>query len=125
MADINLMMVYCALYILVGCGLWELHCVTMKVNRFCWLFWPDVDVKFIDKEFVSKHVSARFFLFIFWLWPFRLLHILLIFVARGVGLIIISFVTIFLLVFDFFAKKKEAMKIADHPHSQDMFKNTD
>lgn len=94
---------FCCGYGFFGHVLWELHREAMETNSLCWLFWPDIDVKFIGKKFVNEHMSSRF---IYWLWPFRLLKILLIFVARAAGLIIIFFVIVFLLVYDFVQKER-------------------
>lgn len=106
-------------YAFFGHVLWELHREAMKTNKLCWLFWPDIDVKFIGKKFLNKQVGRRFFLFIYYLWPFRLLQILIIFVARIAGLIIISFVTGILLVYDFF-EKRGVMRVVNYPHNQDV-----
>lgn len=96
---------YC-LYIGIGCGFFALHFITVTKDKLHWLFWPDIDVKVINNDFVYEYITAMFCVYVVFLWPIRLLHILLIFTARIIGLTAISFVTGFLLVCDFFVKEK-------------------
>lgn len=70
------------------------YCDTM--SAFGWIFWPDIDVKFIGgKEFIEKYTSKKFILYIIFLWWVRVTHITLIFawftflwIAMGVTLLI-------------------------------------
>lgn len=89
------------LYVGIGCAFLALHIVTALAGRLHWIFWPDVDVKFINPSFIYEEVSARFCFYVIFLWPIRALQILTIFAARIVGLFIIAFVAAILLIGDF------------------------
>lgn len=98
------------LYVVIGCAFYALHIVAVLKDKYCWLFWPDVDVKSISPSFVYEDISARFCYYIIFLWPIRLLKILIIFAWFTFLWIAMGLTALFMLGYDFVTEKVERLK---------------
>lgn len=91
---------YC-LYLGIGCTFFALHFITMESGRFCWLFWPDVDVKFVGQRFADNNISGRFCYYVVLLWPFRVIHICAIFIRNVLLWIAMGVTALIMMGYDF------------------------